>query len=443
LGTKKNYINKSASEEFNIAIIGLGYVGLPLAIEFGKIYNTVGFDIDQKRIKELKNSKDSTLSINHSEFLESNLLSFTTEKDLIKECDVYIIAVPTPLDNTNQPDLQSLKSACKIVGKVLTSGNLVIFESTVYPGATEELCVPILMEQSKLTYIIEDNKNNQSEGFYCGYSPERFAPGKGNLKITEIIKVTSGSTTEILERIDSLYNSIISAGTIKASSIKIAEAAKVIENTQRDVNIALTNEFALIFNKLGIDTEEILKIAATKWNYAPHQPGLVGGHCIGVDPYYLAHKAIESGYYPQLILSGREINNKMGYFVADQVMQLMTIKNIPLLDSRVLIMGFAFKENCADIRNTRVIDIIRELENFGCCIDVYDPMLDHNLVSEEYSINLISNPSENTYDAMVLAVCHSIFSELGIETIREYGKKKHIIFDVKYMFDKDEVDGRL
>ena len=429
--------------ETNIAIIGLGYVGLPLAIEFGKIYNTVGFDINQTRIEDLKNSRDSTLSINNSEFIESNFLSFTTDEELIQDCNVYIVAVPTPLDNNNQPDLNSLKGACKTIGKFLTPGDLIIFESTVYPGATEEVCVPILMEQSNLIYIHEGNKNNQLEGFYCGYSPERFAPGEGNKKITEIIKVTSGSTKEILERIDNLYNSIIAAGTIKASSIKIAEAAKVIENTQRDLNIALVNEFALIFKKLDIDTEEILNIAATKWNYAPHQPGLVGGHCIGVDPYYLAHKAIEADYYPHLILSGRETNNKMGYFVAEQVMQLMTKKNIPLLNSRLLIMGFTFKENCADVRNTRVIDIIRELENFGCYIDVYDPILDQDLVSEEFGINLIPSPAEKTYDAIVLAVCHSIFVQLGVEKIREFGKKNHIIFDAKYMFDKDEVDGRL
>lgn len=443
MSLKQESTTNSVNTETNIAVIGLGYVGLPLAIEFGKKFNTVGFDINQERIQELNNSKDSTLSIEISEFDASNSLSFSSDKDSLPDCNIYIIAVPTPLDINNQPDLQSLKSACKIVGEVLSPGNIVIFESTVYPGATEEVCVPILSDQSNLIYIHEGNKNKQYEGFYCGYSPERFAPGEGNLRITEIIKVTSGSTTEILERIDDLYNSIISAGTVKASSIKIAEAAKVIENTQRDLNIALVNEFALIFNKLGIDTEEILNIAATKWNYAPHEPGLVGGHCIGVDPYYLAHKAIEAEYYPHLILSGRETNNKMGYFVADQLMQLMTSKNIPLLESRILIMGFAFKENCADVRNTRVIDIIRELEKFGCQVDVYDPMLDQDLVSEEYGINLITNLAEDNYDAIVLAVKHSIFYELGIEKIRKFGKKNNIVFDVKYIFDKDEVDGRL
>jgi len=435
---KKTKLNH---DEVRIAVVGLGYVGLPLAIEFGKKFVTYGFDINKDRIKELSNSYDETESISSEEFKLSSYLSFTSDQKSIATANIYIVAVPTPLDINNQPDLNNLRGACKIIGGLIDPDDIIIFESTVYPGATEEVCVPILEQISGLTYI--EGSQSSNNGFYCGYSPERFAPGEHEKKVTEIIKVTSGSTSEIAEKINNLYQSIITAGTVMASSIKVAEAAKVIENTQRDLNIALVNEFALIFNKLGIDTEEILNIASTKWNFAAHTPGLVGGHCIGVDPYYLAFKATESNIYPQLILSGREINNKMGQYVADQTMQLMTQRSIPLLNSKILIMGFTFKEDCKDIRNTKVMDIIKELTNFGCIADVYDPILDTEATLDEYDINLIDEPELNQYDAIILAVKHKKFFDLGIDKIKSFGKEKHVFFDVKYMFDREDTDGRM
>ncbi|MBL11159.1 MAG: Vi polysaccharide biosynthesis protein VipA/TviB [Acidiferrobacteraceae bacterium] len=430
-------------KELNIAIIGLGYVGLPLAIEFGKVFSTVGFDINQTRIKELNKNNDTTLEVDSAEFVKSSMLALTSDERDLSSSNIFIVTVPTPLDINSQPDLESLKKACLTVGTYLKPNDIVVFESTVYPGATEEYCVPILEKKSGLMYIHEKNKNTNKNGFYCGYSPERINPGDKERSLKEIIKVTSASTTEALEVIDDLYNSILNTGTIRASSIKIAEAAKVIENTQRDVNIALINEFSLIFKKLSIDTEEILKIASTKWNFNPFSPGLVGGHCIGVDPYYLAYKAINSGYYPKLILSGRETNNKMGFNIADEVITIMAKKRISVLNAKVLILGFTFKENCPDIRNTRVIDIISELDTFGCHVDVYDPMVDQEKIMSEYSINLVSELNTNTYDAIVLAVAHQQFKDMGIANIRNYAKENHVIYDVKYLFKPDEVDGRL
>ena len=434
----------NSQQEFqnkNIAIIGLGYVGLPLAIEFGKKFKTCGFDINKDRIDQLSKFEDSTECIESSEFNLSKYLTFSSDTSSIKDSNIYIVAVPTPLDSNNQPDLGNLKNACKIIGELLNPNDIVIFESTVYPGATEEVCVPILKKGSNLHFL--DNDEFKEAGFYCGYSPERFAPGENEKKITEIIKVTSGSTKKVSEKVNNLYKAIISAGTVKASSIKVAEAAKVIENTQRDLNIALVNELSLIFNKLDVDTQEVINIASTKWNFAFHTPGLVGGHCIGVDPYYLAHKAIESGIYPHLILSGREINNKMGRHIASQVMQLMTKKEIPLLNSRVLILGFTFKEDCKDIRNTKVIDIVSELKKLGCSADIFDPVLDRDSTLDEYDINLIDDPQINSYDAIIIAVKHAYFYELGLKRIKKLGKKNHVLYDVKYMFTKDETDGRM
>jgi UDP-N-acetyl-D-glucosamine/UDP-N-acetyl-D-galactosamine dehydrogenase len=431
-------------EEFqdkSIAIIGLGYVGLPLAIEFGKKFKTCGFDINKERIDQLRKFEDSTECIKTAEFNSSKYLSFSSDTSCIKDSNIYIVAVPTPLDRNNQPNLGNLKSACKIVGTLLNPNDVVIFESTVYPGATEEVCVPILEKESNLHFL--DNDELKEAGFYCGYSPERFAPGKNEKNITEIIKVTSGSTKKVSEKVNNLYKEIILAGTVKASSIKVAEAAKVIENTQRDLNIALVNELSLIFNKLEVDTQEVIKIASTKWNFAFHTPGLVGGHCIGVDPYYLAYKAIESGIYPQLILSGREINNKMGSYIAGQVMQLMTKKDISLLSSRVLILGFTFKEDCKDTRNTKVIDIVNELKKLGCDTDIFDPVLDRDSTLNEYDINLVDDLKTNHYDAIIIAVKHAYFSNLGLEKIKKLGKKDHVLYDVKYMFTKDETDGRM
>ena len=439
----KNKSLLGTNYDINIAIIGLGYVGLPLAIEFGKKFQTIGFDLDKGRIQDLKNGEDKTKEVMASEFNKAKEITFTADPKLLSKSNIYIVAVPTPLDKNYQPDLSSLKGACQLIGKYLTPNDTVIFESTVYPGATEEICVPILKKFSNLEYIDETNEDENIKGFYCGYSPERINPGDKERDLTSIKKVTSGSTQRIHEMISALYNSIIKVGTIPASSIKIAEAAKVIENTQRDLNIALVNEFALIFNKLGIDTEEILDIASTKWNFVHHQPGLVGGHCIGVDPYYLAHKAIESDYYPQVILSGRETNNKMGSFVANNVVQLMTNQKIQLLKSKVLIMGFTFKEDCPDIRNTKVIDIKNGLEKFKCSVDLYDPLANKEEVKEEYGFQLIQDLKEGSYDAIILAVRHQEFLDIGINKIRKLGKEKHVIFDVKYLFSKEQVDGRL
>ena len=366
-----------------IAVIGLGYVGLPLAVEFGRKRTVIGFDINQPRINDLKNGIDSTLEITDQELKDAIHLSYTTNLEDIKDCSIFIVTVPTPIDKHKRPDLAPLEKASKSIGSIFKNGDIVIYESTVYPGATEEICVPILEQQSGLIF----NKD-----FYCGYSPERINPGDKEHRLTTIKKVTAGSTPEIATEVDELYQEIITAGTHKASSIKVAEAAKVIENTQRDVNIALINEFALISNKLGIDTESVLEAAGTKWNFLPFKPGLVGGHCIGVDPYYLAHKALEVGYNPKMILAGRRLNDSMGSYVADQVSKLMIKKRIHVVDANVLIMGLTFKENCPDLRNTRVVDLIREFEGFNCNVDMYDPWVDKDEAAHEYNIKLIDQP---------------------------------------------------
>ncbi len=421
-------------KNIKIAIIGLGYVGLPLAIEFGKIYKTIGFDIKEDRIKELLAGKDSTLEVSSEELHESKMLTFTKDLNDIQSCNIFIITVPTPIDKFKKPNLFPLESASETVGNVLKKDDIVIFESTVFPGATEEVCVPILEEHSGLSY---------NEDFYCGYSPERINPGDKEHRITMIKKVTSGSTEEIANKVDALYQSIIVAGTHKAESIKVAEAAKVIENTQRDLNIALINELSVIFNKLGIDTESVLEAAGTKWNFFPFKPGLVGGHCIGVDPYYLTHKAITVGYQPEIILAGRRINDGMGNHIADQVAKLMIKKNIHLVGANILIMGLAFKENTPDLRNTGVINLVETFKYYDCNVDIYDPWIDKDAALHEFGIKPISKPIEGKYDAILLAVAHDEFKELSSDQIRAFGKDNHILFDVKYLLNANEVDGRL
>jgi len=417
-----------------IALIGLGYVGLPLAVEFGKKRIVVGFDINQLRINDLKDGVDSTLETTSEELKDAAHLSYTTNLDDIKDCTIFIVTVPTPIDKHKRPDLTPLEKSSESVGSILKKGDIVIYESTVYPGATEEVCVPILEEQSGLIF----NKD-----FYCGYSPERINPGDKEHRVATIKKVTAGSTPEIATEVDELYREIIVAGTHKASSIKVAEAAKVIENTQRDVNIALINELALIFNKLDIDTESVLEAAGTKWNFLPFRPGLVGGHCIGVDPYYLTHKALEVGYNPEMILAGRRLNDSMGSYVADQVSKLMTKNRIHVVDANILIMGLTFKENCPDLRNTRVVDLVEEFEGFNCKVDVYDPWVDKDEAAHEYNIKPIDKPVEGKYDAILLAVSHNEFKELSVERIRAYGKDNHVLYDIKYLLKANESDGRL
>lgn len=422
------------AKDTRIAVIGLGYVGLPLAVEFGKKYPTIGFDVNRSRINALISGNDSTLEVDTAALESATHLSYTTDVDKLKTCNVYIVTVPTPIDDNKHPDLSPLEKASETVGKVLSKDDIVIYESTVYPGATEEVCVPILEKHSGLTF----NKN-----FYCGYSPERINPGDKEHRITTIKKVTSGSTLEIADKVDALYRSIITAGTHKASSIKVAEAAKVIENTQRDINIALINELALIFRRLDIDTEEVLKAAGTKWNFLPFKPGLVGGHCIGVDPYYLTHKAMEVGYYPEIILAGRKLNDSMGKYVANEIINLMTKKRIQVVDSNILVMGLTFKENCPDIRNTRVVDVVQELSSFNCNIDVYDPWIDKEESIRDFGIAPIEQPEPGKYDAVIIAVAHHKFKSMGITAIHALGKKKHVIYDIKYILPSEKVDGRL
>jgi len=417
-----------------IALIGLGYVGLPLAVEFGKKRSVIGFDINRDRIDALQQGLDSTLETTKQELQDAVYLKYTTKLDDIKDCTIFIVTVPTPIDKHKRPDLTPLEMASNSIGRVLKDGDIVVYESTVYPGATEEICVPILEHQSGLTF----NKD-----FYCGYSPERINPGDKKHRLTTIKKVTSGSTPKIALEVDELYKEIITAGTYKASSIKVAEAAKVIENTQRDVNIALVNELALIFNKLNIDTEMVLEAAGTKWNFLPFRPGLVGGHCIGVDPYYLTHKAIEVGYNPEMILAGRRLNDKMGSYVADQVSKLMTKKRIHVVDANVLIMGLTFKENCPDIRNTRVVDLVNAFNEFNCNVDVYDPWVNKDEAVHEFGIRPINSPIQGQYDAIVIAVAHDQFKTLSSEEIRLFGKVNHVLYDIKYLLTLDEVDGRL
>jgi UDP-N-acetyl-D-galactosamine dehydrogenase len=417
-----------------IAVIGLGYVGLPLAVEFGKHYATVGFDISAARVAELKRGRDSTLEVPKEALRAAQRLDYTTQPAALKRCDFYVVTVPTPIDKYKQPDLTPLIAASQTVGRVLSKGDVVVYESTVYPGCTEEVCVPVLEQVSGLRF---------NRDFFAGYSPERINPGDRQHRLTTIRKITSGSTPEAAALVDEAYASIITAGTHKVSSIRVAEAAKVIENTQRDVNIALVNELALIFRRLGLDTEEVLQAAGTKWNFLPFRPGLVGGHCIGVDPYYLTHKAQEIGYHPDMILAGRRINDNMGLYVAAEVIKLLTEKRLPVKGARVLVMGLTFKENCPDVRNSKVADVIRELERYGARVDVYDPWVKAQTARREYGVTLVAAPRARAYEAIVLAVPHQAFRELGVRRIRRFGKTKHVIYDVKYLFAREATDGRL
>ncbi|MCP5346867.1 MAG: Vi polysaccharide biosynthesis UDP-N-acetylglucosamine C-6 dehydrogenase TviB [Gammaproteobacteria bacterium] len=407
-----------------IAVIGLGYVGLPLLAAFGRKYSCVGFDIQKNRIRELSEGFDRTNEMSREELAAVDVVYSCDPADLA-DCNVFIVTVPTPIDKQKRPDLRPLQSASDLVGSVLREGDVVIYESTVYPGATEEVCVPILEQKSGLKF---------NQDFFAGYSPERINPGDKEHRIESIVKVTSGSTPEVTRFVDALYKSIISAGTHNVTSIKVAEAAKVIENTQRDLNIALINELCIIFEKLGIDTEEVLKAAGSKWNFLPFRPGLVGGHCISVDPYYLTHKSQEIGYHPEVILAGRRINDGMGTYIAERVIKLLTQKRIHVVDSRILIMGLTFKENCPDLRNTRVVDVIRSLGEFNTDIDVYDPWVDAEEAHEEYGISVIDQPQPGAYDAVLLTVAHNQFREMGLDAIKAFCKPQHVIFDVKYLF---------
>jgi len=420
-----------------IAVIGLGYVGLPLAVEFGKNHSVIGFDINQHRINELKSGTDHTLEVSDEVLASAQYLQFSSDINELADVNFYIVTVPTPIDEYKQPDLTPLVKASTAIGSVLKAGDIVVYESTVYPGATEEVCIPELERSSGLTF----NKD-----FFAGYSPERINPGDKEHRVTNILKVTAGSTPEVADLVDTIYNLIITAGTHKAPSIKVAEAAKVIENTQRDVNIALINELAVIFNKMGIDTEAVLTAAGTKWNFLPFRPGLVGGHCIGVDPYYLTHKAQAIGYTPEIILAGRRLNDSMGEYVVTQLVKAMIKKRIHVEGAKVLILGLSFKENCPDVRNTKVIDIVHELKDYNIDVDVYDPWVDTAEAQHEYGItpiNDIANLTTDNYDAIILAVAHHQFVEMGVEQIRELGKQNHVLYDLKYLFPSESSDIRL
>jgi UDP-N-acetyl-D-galactosamine dehydrogenase len=417
-----------------IAIIGLGYVGLPLAVEFGKKYPTIGFDINERRVRELRDRGDNTREVPAEELRDATRLSWSTDPEDLREASVYIVTVPTPIDAHRRPDLMPLRLASETVGKVIKKGDVAVFESTVYPGATEEFCVPVIERVSGLRF---------NEDFTVGYSPERINPGDRERRLAAITKVTSGSTPETAEFVNALYASIIPAGTHKASSIRVAEAAKVIENTQRDLNIALMNELAIIFNKMGIDTEEVLAAAGTKWNFLPFRPGLVGGHCIGVDPYYLTHKAEAIGYHPQVILAGRRINDSMGCYVAGQLIRQMLRRRILIDDANILVMGMTFKENCPDLRNSKVVDIINELKTYNVNVDVYDPWVDAESAQHEYGIAPIREPHPGKYDAIVIAVAHREFREIGRARMRAYGKREHVLYDLKYVLPRGESDLRL
>ena len=429
-------------ENLKLAVIGLGYVGLPLAVEFAKSRAVVGFDINKQRIKELEEGFDRTNEFEPSELKQAKGLFYSHSMKDLAECDCYIITVPTPIDDQKKPDLSALISASSIVGEVLTKGNIVIYESTVYPGATEEECAPVLSQKSGLVYASK-KKIKDSNVFYLGYSPERINPGDKKHSITDIIKVTSGSTPEIANLINELYKSIIKAGTYKAESIRIAEAAKVIENTQRDVNIALVNELAIIFERLNLDTQAVLKAAETKWNFMPFQPGLVGGHCIGVDPYYLTHKALLTGYSPEIILAGRRLNDNMPTYVAERFIKLMLNNNINILNAKILVLGLTFKENCSDSRNSKVFDMIESLSTYKCKIDVFDPNVNKKHITSKLHGQLIALPKTKKYDGIILAVKHDIFLEKSVINIRKYGKKKHVFFDLKYAFAVSESDEQL
>lgn len=422
------------ADETRVAVIGLGYVGLPLAVGFGRKLKTLGFDINQKRVAELREFRDHTLETSPEELKATTNLRVSSDPVDLRECNVFIVTVPTPIDNAKRPDLSPLESASRAVGKAIQRGGVVVFESTVYPGATEEVCVPIIERESGLQFNVD---------FYAGYSPERINPGDKQHRLETITKVTSGSTPAAADFVDALYRRIITAGTHKASSIRVAEAAKVIENTQRDLNIALINELSLIFHRLGIDTTEVLAAAGTKWNFLPFKPGLVGGHCIGVDPYYLTHKAQQIGYHPEVILSGRRINDGMGEHVAQRVIKLMTHRRVVVSGSNVLVLGLAFKENCPDLRNTRVVDVIAEFKNYHANVDVYDPWVSAAEAKHEYGLDLVEKPELGKYDAIVLAVAHTQFSELGADGIRALGKPNCVLFDVKQALPREKVDDRL
>ncbi|UGA54981.1 Vi polysaccharide biosynthesis UDP-N-acetylglucosamine C-6 dehydrogenase TviB [Vibrio sp. VB16] len=420
--------------KLNIGIVGLGYVGLPLAVEFGKQYPTVGFDLNKHRVDELKSGRDATLECSPEELQEAIHLSYTEKLEDISECNFYVVTVPTPITEENTPDLNPLCRASEALSKVVSKGDTIVFESTVYPGATEEVCIPIIQKLSGLIFNVD---------FFAGYSPERINPGDKINRLTTITKITSGSTPGVADFVDGVYSSIINAGTHKASSIKVAEAAKVIENTQRDLNIAIINEFAKIFNKLDIDTEEVLKAAGTKWNFLPFKPGLVGGHCISVDPYYLTHKAQEVGYRPEVILAGRRINDGMGEYVATQLVKKLASNKIHIDEAKVLIMGFTFKGDCPDVRNTKIIDVIHELRDFNMSVDVYDDWASKEEVKHEYGIELINELKNGQYDAIVLAVDHSEIKQMGVDKIRSLGKNAHVLYDVKHVLSLNDADIRL
>jgi UDP-N-acetyl-D-galactosamine dehydrogenase len=428
--SNKNLINLKSE----LAIIGLGYVGLPLAVEFGKKRQVIGFDTNQDRINELKNGQDRNLDVSSHEFKKSINLNFTYNIDDIKNCKIFIVTMPTPIDDTKKPDLSLLEKCCKMIGSIIKKDDLVIFESTVFPGATEEVCVPIIEKNSGLTF---------NEDFFCGYSPERINPGDKNHHISNIVKVTSGSTPEISIIVDKLYREIVKTGTYMAPSIKVAEAAKVIENIQRDVNIALINELSIIFNKLKIDTKSVLDAAATKWNFSPFKPGLVGGHCIGVDPYYLAYKAIEVGHHPEMIIAGRKINDNMSVYIAGQLKQLMIKKNIDYINSNILIMGFTFKENCPDIRNSGVQNVINKLKKLKCTLDLHDPWADKEEIKKTYGNYPKSKIKQKAYDVVLIAVAHNEYKKIGLTNIKNLCKKNSVIFDLKNLFNSNKVDLKL
>ncbi|WP_432277862.1 Vi polysaccharide biosynthesis UDP-N-acetylglucosamine C-6 dehydrogenase TviB [Lysobacter stagni] len=421
-------------ETARVGVVGLGYVGLPLAVAFGHRYDTLGFDINAARVDELRAGRDSTLEVDAEELNAARRLRCSSDLDALRQCNVFIVTVPTPIDSAKRPDLGPLARASESLGRVLKRGDVVVYESTVYPGCTEEVCVPILERASGLRF---------NRDFFVGYSPERINPGDKEHRLTRILKITSGSTPAAAEFVDRLYGSIIEAGTHRAASIKVAEAAKVIENTQRDLNIALINDLAILFNKLGIDTLDVLQAAGTKWNFLPFRPGLVGGHCIGVDPYYLTHKAQEIGHHPDVILAGRRTNDGMGAYIAGEVVRLMVRKCINPVQARILILGLAFKENCPDLRNTRVVDIVQALQGYNARVDVHDPWVDAAQSMHEYGIEPVASPAQGEYDAVIVAVAHREFAQLGAAGVRALGKDVSVVYDVKYVLPRDAVDGRL
>ncbi|AKS42617.1 nucleotide sugar dehydrogenase [Wenzhouxiangella marina] len=437
---RESLMRQLENGEASIAIVGLGYVGLPLAVAFGRKFRTLGFDIDARRIEQLRQGRDATLEVDAEELASADQLSFSDQADALSAASVFVVTVPTPIDSAKRPDLRPLEAASALVGRALSPGDLVIFESTVYPGATEEVCVPILERESGLRYL-DGSEHEDDAGFHCGYSPERINPGDRQHRLSDIVKVTSGSSPAAAEAVDALYRQIIRAGTFRAESIRVAEAAKVIENTQRDLNIALVNELAILFSRLGLDTASVLAAAGSKWNFLPFKPGLVGGHCIGVDPYYLTHKAQSVGHHPAVILAGRRVNDAMGQFVASQVLRLMAERAVYAPGARVLVLGLTFKENCPDLRNTRVIDLIRELEAFKLNVDVHDPWADAAQAREEYGIELVDRPSSGQYAAVIHAVAHGQFRQA--ETLRGYLSSQGVLYDVRATLDRAQVDGRL